>query len=194
MELQIVKAVSHLAGRSKGLDHFLYSAARYGHWAFVLYGIVLWLAPGSDEAVARRRRSAVKALLTVLLVSTVSFFIGKAWKRERPFVQDPSIPNPTGHKGNASFPSNHTANAMAVSFQLLRDHLPGAGLLTLWGVVVAFSRVFSGVHFPSDLAGGALLAAAVHQMVNRLPFLAQGASILAAAGTAAQRLLLSRQR
>ncbi|MEU0546904.1 phosphatase PAP2 family protein [Micromonospora sp. NPDC005979] len=63
--------------------------------------------------------------------------------------------------GDYSFPSNHAtlAGALAVTTLLLSRRL---GLLALpLAVLAAFSRVFVGVHYPHDVAGGLLLGALV---------------------------------
>lgn len=171
MDLETVRKINGMTGRHRPFDWFMTVVAQYGHWFFVLYGIWMWFAGGSAAQVSRRRQSASRALAGVILCSAASWMIGMMWKRKRPFVRDWRIWNFTGHKANASFPSNHTANGMVAAWQLCHDHMPGAWLLALWSAVLAFSRVFAGIHFPSDILGGAVLAAAVHRLVNHTPWI-----------------------
>jgi undecaprenyl-diphosphatase len=58
-----------------------------------------------------------------------------------------------------SFPSGHAATAVAGALAGSRV-VPGAGWL-LWALasLMAYSRVYVGVHYPSDIAAGALLGA-----------------------------------
>lgn len=87
------------------------------------------------------------------------------------FTRDRQIWNFTGHKANASFPSNHAMNSAAVAFQLLRDRMPGCRWMACLAGLLAFSRLFAGMHYPSDILGGGAIAAAVHGVLNK-PFAA----------------------
>lgn len=63
--------------------------------------------------------------------------------------------------GDWSFPSNHSAIAGAAALALALAW-PRIGLLTVpMAVLMAFSRVFVGVHYPHDVAAGLLLGALV---------------------------------
>lgn len=63
--------------------------------------------------------------------------------------------------GSRSFPSGHTAAAVAfargVGRQLPQARLPLEALAAL----VGYSRVHTGVHYPGDVVAGALLGAAI---------------------------------
>lgn len=163
--MKAVKKTNGLAGSCRLLDRLMDGIAQYGHFVFLLYGLILWFAPGKTRA--RRRESCLMALLSICLCSLSSLVIGRLWKRKRPFVKAGEIWNFTGHKANSSFPSNHAMNGVAVAFQLLHDGMPGAkGIAALSGLL-AFSRIFAGVHYPTDLFGGAAIAAGMGCLLNR---------------------------
>jgi undecaprenyl-diphosphatase len=61
--------------------------------------------------------------------------------------------------GSRSFPSGHTAAAVAFAGGVGRV-MPAAGIpLHALAAVVGYSRVHTGVHYPGDVIGGALLGA-----------------------------------
>ena len=67
---------------------------------------------------------------------------------------------------SGSFPSGHTASAFAFATAVTAD-LPQLAL-PLYGMAVAvgYSRVHGGVHYPADVAGGAVLGLAVGTVVR----------------------------
>ncbi|GAA2346177.1 phosphatase PAP2 family protein [Streptomyces kunmingensis] len=70
--------------------------------------------------------------------------------------------------GDWSFPSNHATIAAAAAVGLALAW-PKIGLLTVpMAILMAFSRVFVGVHYPHDVAAGLLLGTLVTLLVVRL--------------------------
>lgn len=166
MDLELVKKINGMVGRCFPFDMFMDCIARFGHLLFILYGVWLWFS-GSGETRRARRLCAIEALLGVVLASVISFCIGKLWNRPRPFTRTGEIWNFTAHKANASFPSNHTMNSAVISFTLLRHHMPGAFGMAALSVLLAFSRVYAGIHYVTDLIGGAVIAALVEGAIAR---------------------------
>jgi undecaprenyl-diphosphatase len=70
-----------------------------------------------------------------------------------------------GCGGGKSFPSSHAVNnfAMATMFALFYPRWKYA--LWAWAALIALSRVFVGVHFPSDILGGAVIGSVVALLV-----------------------------
>ena len=46
-DLYIVRKVNEATSISRKASLFMDLVTRYGHWAFVIYGLLLWFAPGS---------------------------------------------------------------------------------------------------------------------------------------------------
>jgi membrane-associated phospholipid phosphatase len=84
------------------------------------------------------------------------------FRRKRPALEDlpASVPVPT----SLSFPSAHAST----SFCAARGFRPLARLpLVPVAVAIAFSRVYFGVHYPSDVLVGAALGSVVGGALNR---------------------------
>jgi undecaprenyl-diphosphatase len=98
---------------------------------------------------------------TVLLAEGVQSVL-KVWvERDRPPLDDPEPPPLVALPATYSFPSGHAVVAFAcatvISFAVPRLRWPLFALAAL----VAFSRVYVGVHFPGDVAGGAVIGVGV---------------------------------
>ena len=65
------------------------------------------------------------------------------------------------HAPDSSFPSDHLSLLWAVSFTfLIRGHLRILGFaLAVMGLLMAWARIYLGVHFPLDILGSMIVAA-----------------------------------
>ena len=127
---------------------------------------VLWYALIGLLALAGGA-SGRRAALGCAVAGIVGLLIYRALKgvlvRERPFITHRSIVCAGQPLDRFSFPSGHTLHA--VSFTLvIAGHLPAIGLLLVpVALLIALSRVVLGLHYPSDVAAGALIGAGLAQ-------------------------------
>ncbi len=150
---------------------WLMDLARFGSTVWpnaVLLTVLAALVVGPG----RWRRAALHMLLAMLLAWLVVRGISTTWPMPRPFVlglgeqwlaKEPS----------ASFPSSHASIAWAISAAALwwvRHPLVIAGFL-LSALLVGWSRVALGVHFPSDMVAGMLVGAFAAWATGRLTIL-----------------------
>jgi membrane-associated phospholipid phosphatase len=93
--------------------------------------------------------------LSIAVAGLISYIIKKIGSVPRPYEVDTRIIQ-WSVGGGFSFPSGHTteafasATALAFLFPKWRIALP----VFLWASLVAFSRIFLGVHYPFDILGG----------------------------------------
>lgn len=120
----------------------------------------VWLAlGGAGLALDRRRRAAWRgALGTVALAYGLNTATKLIVRRRRPELDglEPLIGTPT----RLSFPSAHASTSFAGALSYSRLGVPAPPLYALAGGL-ALSRLYLGVHYPSDLLAGALLGSAV---------------------------------
>ena len=119
----------------------------------------LWLAGGTLAAVLDRPRRArwTRATASVGAGYVVSTSIKLVVRRRRPLVAD--LPPLISTRTTLSFPSSHAVTSFA-AVRAFGPLLPRAPL-TAVGATMAFSRLFLGVHYPSDVAAGAVVGTLV---------------------------------
>jgi undecaprenyl-diphosphatase len=82
-------------------------------------------------------------------------------QRSRPEFVLTDVQLRTHSHSGFSFPSNHAANNAAVAI-VLTSFLPQAGPLFMFiAILIAYTRVYVGVHFPIDAIGGLVIGAAI---------------------------------
>jgi len=101
-------------------------------------------------------------LLTITVTDQISSFVVKPLVgRIRPCHTLEDVRLLVGCGSGKSFPSSHAANNFALAVLVSHFYPIARPWLLLWAVLVSYSRVYVGVHYFSDLLGGALLGAGI---------------------------------
>ncbi len=119
----------------------------------------IWLAGGATASLLdrRRRRRWLRATATVGAAYASSTTIKLIVIRKRPAIED--LPHLMATPTGLSFPSSHSTSSFAAA-RAFGALVPGAPL-QLAAAAMAFSRLYLGVHYPSDIAAGALLGTVI---------------------------------
>lgn len=146
--------------------------AKFGIGIFALLLLVAWLITRRWADDGKGVAGAVWGGLAALVALGLNQVIGHIVARPRPFLAMPSAHVLIAKTHDFSFPSDHTTVAAAVTVALWlvdrRLGLVAAG----FALIMAFARVYVGVHYPGDVLGGfvvgGLVAAAGLIVVPRI--------------------------
>ncbi len=134
------------------LDQFFMVVTRAGYAHGVIpAGVLLVLA----LLAARRWRETTFAAVSLLGASLLNMGTKRFFARDRPALWESISPEAT-----FSFPSGHAMGSMALAAVLVllawptRWRWPAAVLLGTFVLLVGLSRIYLGVHYPSDILGG----------------------------------------
>jgi len=177
MAAGLIDAVKHIAGMS---GDFLVPLSNRGHGpdADRLFGGVTELgslyavgAAAGTLAALGLPRQATRAFAAAGATWLLGQGVKKLVDRPRPYDADPEgtramIAPPMGTSWPSSHPAVLTAFTTVGGRELGAGSIARAGLITL-GATVAASRVYLGVHYPSDVASGFLMGRAVAAMWPR---------------------------
>ena len=137
------------------LDPFLKAYTQLGNTGmlFIALGLVLLLFKST-------RKAGFSALCAMLIgLVAVNFTIKPLIARERPWLVIEDFVNLVPEKDPNSFPSGHTNAAFAFALALCMSAPKRWMKITAvcMAVVMGLSRLYVGVHFPSDVLAGALI-------------------------------------
>lgn len=139
------------AGRWRRLDRLMVLAARWGSWAEIALLAALALSGRRGPGAAARTFAALGLAQALVLA------LGRRVGRPRPFSGEPDWPPLVAHHPGRSFPSRHVASAFAMATVASAAHRPIGRAMALLGGALGLSRVYCGLHYPSDVLAGALL-------------------------------------
>ncbi len=148
-------------GHTPGLERAVERYSRLGEHGlgWCLLGLVGSLLDGS----AVRRRRWRRGAITVALAYVANQLLKRVVRRPRP--QLAGLPQLTQTHSQLSFPSAHSTTSFAAA-RVYRDLAPG-GLLYAVAGSLAFSRLYLGVHYPSDVLAGATLGTVIGEAGRR---------------------------
>ncbi|HVT86422.1 MAG TPA: phosphatase PAP2 family protein [Chitinophagaceae bacterium] len=105
------------------------------------------------------KKSSLYVTESIASASLFNVILKKIFKRKRPFINDPTF-TAVVYARNESFPSGHTAEAFSMASSMTFAYprwyviLPTFG----WAALVGYSRMYLGVHYPTDVFAGATIS------------------------------------
>lgn len=137
-----------------GIFLFLSNTHLYGDIG-VPAGLLVGGIIGNDK---QMRQNSLYVASSTVLTTGLTYLIKHIVKRPRPFVQNLNI-TPVYRAGSTSFPSGHTSSSFSTATALSRAYPKWYVIAPafLWAGSVSYSRMYLGVHYPTDVAAGAAL-------------------------------------
>lgn len=141
------------------LDKFFSFITNVNHW-YIVYVILIYI---SYKYGGKRGKIAAILTLFLILVSDQfgASFLKPLFHRLRPCNALTDALTPLGCTGSFSFPSNHALNNFAAAVFFYRLFPKLKIILLVAASLMAISRVYLGLHYPSDIIGGALIGAGI---------------------------------
>lgn len=145
--LRVARTRGHRPGVERAVARFSRVGEHGALWMAV--GGVGWLLDAPERRMRWRRAAA-----TVAMTYGVNTALKMVVRRRRPEIE--GLEPLTGTPTRLSFPSAHAATSFAAARRYSRLGLPAGPLYGLAGAMV-LSRLYLGVHYPSDVLGGTAL-------------------------------------
>jgi len=140
------------------LDRFFSLITNVNNW-YVAYVILLGIS--FVKGGKKGKIAAIGVIILIIFSDQINFRILKEFfQRARPCITLNDVITPLGCNGTFSFPSNHALNNFAAAVFFYRFFPNLKWILFTTATLVAVSRVYLGLHYPSDILGGAIIGTA----------------------------------
>jgi undecaprenyl-diphosphatase len=153
----LINLQEHRTPAQTGFFLFMSNHLEYGNIG-VPAGLLVGGIIGNNKEM---RQNALYVASSTAISAGLTQLIKMLVKRPRPFIQNISI-TPVYRPGNYSFPSGHSSSSFATATALSAAYPKWYVIVPayLWASSTAYSRMYLGVHYPTDVATGAGLGAA----------------------------------
>lgn len=154
IDLSILYFFNHTLS-SGVLDRFFSTITNVNNWyiAYIILLGICWTKGG------RIGKIAVFGVLLLILTSDQlgHRVIKEIFQRPRPCNVITDLLTPLGCTGSYSFPSNHALNNFAAAMFFYRIFPNLKWVLFITAFLVSLSRIYLGLHYPSDMLGGMII-------------------------------------
>lgn len=164
IDLYLFNLISALAGRWQWLDYTGIFFAKYFE-GFLWFCLLILLFVNIKKYWKMVAEAFVAAVFTRFILAEV---IRTIWFRPRPFVSLHLVPLINQSPAEASFPSGHASFYFALSTIVFHYNKKMGIFFYVASFLIVISRVFVGVHWPSDILAGAVLGILMGWILNKL--------------------------
>lgn len=155
MNLEMFRLINNMAYKNNVIDNIMIMFSKYVPYAFMaILGLVFIL--GVIKKNSEYRKIAVSTFSITVINLILSFVIGSIYYVDRPFVHN-KVNLLFPHAKDASFPSDHATGTMSIALGLGKYSKVLGTVLTILSIIVGFSRVYVGHHYPLDVMGAYII-------------------------------------
>ncbi|PLS07076.1 phosphatase PAP2 family protein [Neobacillus cucumis] len=161
MDIKLFRFINLLSGRFIFLDKLMIFISTKMKFVFFIILVVLLF---------KKKNITLEAVVSILISLFMHFIIKVFYFKPRPFLERRvGILLPS--KVDSSFPSKHTLLVFAVSTIVFIYQRILGSIMFGFSILTGVSRIWLGHHYPSDIAGSAVLgtftSSFIHKFVKR---------------------------
>jgi undecaprenyl-diphosphatase len=167
MDQALFHAINGLAGHIDGVDDGFELFSKLVPIAMLAMVAALWFWPGSRDDRDRREWGVIAACAGAASALAINQIIIRLWDRPRPFVSHHATML-LAPSHDPSFPSDHATFGFAMAVGILFASRRLGIVALVLAAMMAFSRVYTGEHYVSDVVFGAMVGSVMAIAVYRM--------------------------
>lgn len=164
MNMTIFRLINNLADKNMIFDKTMIFFSKDMPYIFMAITAVIFLM-GIISKNEEYRKASVNAVIITVINLILSFIIGNVYYVDRPFVHN-KVNLLIPHAKDASFPSDHATGTMSIALGLGRYNKILGGVMIVLSLIVGFSRVYVGNHYPFDVIGAYIMVFITNYIYN----------------------------
>lgn len=172
LNIDAFRAINDLGKQYPSLNPTMVFVAEYTVYLLGLIMIFYWFTR-SDK----NRMMIIHAMIAFVIAEIIGKIVGQFHSHYQPFAVLSDVNKLVNHEIDNSFPSDHTILFFSICFSFWLVRKKEWWLWPVLALCVGTSRILVGVHYPVDVATGALIgivsALLVYRFAPRLSFLQQ---------------------
>ncbi|SFD51641.1 undecaprenyl-diphosphatase [Bacillus sp. 491mf] len=150
--IDVFRAINDLGKQYSFLNSAVVFLAEYMVYILGLIIIAYWFTRSE-----KNRMMIIQAMVAFVIAEMVGKIAGKFYSNYQPFAVLSDVNKLVDHAVDNSFPSDHTILFFSICFSFWLVHKKTGWLWLILACCVAISRIWVGVHYPFDVAIGALI-------------------------------------
>ncbi|MBJ8116116.1 MULTISPECIES: undecaprenyl-diphosphatase [Bacillus] len=170
--IDIFRAINDLGKQYSFLNSTMVFLAEYMVYILALIILAYWFT-----GARKSRVMVIQAMIAFVIAEVTGKIAGKFHLNYQPFAALPDVNKLIDHTVDNSFPSDHTILFFSICFSFWLVRKKTGWLWLILAFCVAISRIWVGVHYPFDVAVGALIgcisAVFSYWLVPKLSFIRQ---------------------
>lgn len=166
MNMELFRLINNLANRNIVLDNIMMFFSKDVSYIFMAVLALIFIL-GIIKDKEEYRKASINAFVITVINLALSFIIGSIYYVDRPFVHN-KVNLLISHTADASFPSDHATGTMSIALGLGKYNRILGIVMTILSLIVGFSRVYVGNHYPLDVIGAYIIVFITSYLYNLL--------------------------
>jgi len=164
MNMEFFRLINNLANKNTVLDKIMIFFSKDVPYIFMAVIAIVFIL-GITKKNCDYRKVAFNTFVITVINLILSFIIGGIYYVDRPFVHN-KVNLLLPHATDASFPSDHATGTMSIALGLTKYNKLLGRMLTVISIIVGFSRVYVGHHYPMDVIGAYIMVFGISYIYN----------------------------